>query len=198
MSQLVVYQNKANPAIDAIALDASASLNAGEYALLKDAHILRFGSSPLISEPARSKLYQAIDFAAEQNAIISYAPRIDPAQWPMHDDPLRILRSPIVTADVIQVFPAELPFLTGESEPEAAADVLSDQGVRLVFVMGHSGVLVRFGREQRKISFTGTCDSDVFLDDILSRIATANMPLKRIALDDIMGWTHNAITFSCK
>ncbi len=169
-----------------------------DKALLKNAKILHFGSSPLKDEPARSNLYQAIDFAAEQNTIISYTPRIDPAQWQLHDDNLRILRSPIITADIVQLLPEELFFLTGESEPEAATYVLADQGVRLIFVMLNDGVLVRFGRDQRKISFNEICDSDVFLGKILGRIAEAKRPLRQISTDDIMEWMESIIAFSCK
>ena len=134
----------------------------------------------------------------DNDTIISYAPRIDPAQWQLLDDNLRILRSPIVTADILQVLPEELLFLTGESEPEAAAEVLADQGVRLIFVMLNDNVLVRFGREQRVFPSDGICDSDVFLGEILGRIADAKRQLRQISSDDIMKWTESIIAFSCK
>jgi fructokinase len=204
MNQLVFYQTKANPTTDAIAkaaeacgvscvkLDASAPLGAHEFASLKDARILHFGSSSLKREPSRSKLYEAIDFAAEQNTIVSYAPRITPDEWQANDESLRILRSPIVTADIIQVLSDDLPFLTGETEAEAAAEVLADQGVRLTFVMLEDGVLVQFRREQRKFSFDGICDRDVFLGKLLCRVAAADKPLKTIPLNNIVAWIESA------
>lgn len=179
-------------------LSNSSALNDDDIVLLKAAQIFHFGSSPLKSEPLRSNLYQAIDLAAENGAIISYAPRIHPADWQMRNEALRILRSPIVAADVVQVLPDELPFLTGESLPEAAADVLADHGVRLILVMLEGGVLLRFGREQRKIPIEGICDCEMFLGTVLRRIADVKRPLRQISTDDIMKWVESITVFSCK
>jgi len=174
------------------------TLNENDRNLLKRARIFHFGSGSLKSEPSRSKLYEAIDFAAEHNTIISYAPQIDLSQWRMRSGELRVLRSPIATADIVQLLPEELLFLTGQSEPEAAAEVLADQGVRLIFVMLNDGVLVQFGREQRMFPSNGICDSDVFFGEMIGRIADAKRPLRQMSTDDIMKWTESVIAFSCK
>lgn len=170
---------------ECVVLSNDPLLNESDRDLLKRARILQFGSSSLKSEPSRSKLYQAIDFAAEHNTIISYAPRIDPEYWQMRSADLRILRSPITTADVVQLLPEELPFLTGEADAWPAMDDLADQGVPLLLAMLESGMVLRFQRNQRTLPGIMQCDADAFLAELLCRLSALQKPLKACSFDEI-------------
>jgi len=167
-------------------------LNESDRDLLKRARILQFGSSSLKSEPSRSKLYQSIDVAAKNGAIVSYAPRIDTEHWQMRSEELRILRSPVATADVVQVLPQDLPFLAGEADAWSAISDLNDQGVRLVLGMLENGVFLLSGEDLRKFPAIKASDADAFLAELLCRLSALQKPLKACPFAEIAALVDDA------
>lgn len=112
---------------------------------LKNTRFLHFGSVSLTTEPARSATLHAAQTAKAMGAIISYDPNYRPSLWPDERTAVERMLEPLGLVDVLKVSDEELPLLTGTSDPEAGAQILADQGIRLVLVtLGANGACYRF------------------------------------------------------
>lgn len=159
--------------------------------LLQNTRIFHTGSLSLTAEPVRSATYEAIDIARRAGAAITYDPNYRASLWNGKDEAVRFMRSLIATADIMKVSDEELPLLTGETEPEAAADVLADHGVRIIAVtLGKDGAYVRVGKGGRYVpgfaakTVDTTGAGDAFFGGFLSRFITSGKPLKQVTLED--------------
>jgi fructokinase len=159
--------------------------------LLKNTRIFHTGSLSLTAEPARSATYEAIDAAKAAAAIISYDPNYRASLWESRDQAVTYMRSLIATADIVKASDEELPLLTCETDPQKAADVLINQGVRVVAVtLGSEGAYVRVGGEGRTVpGFTAkavdtTGAGDAFFGGFLYRFLSAGRTLKNVTADD--------------
>ncbi len=159
--------------------------------MLTHTRVFHTGSLSLTQEPARSATYEAIDIAKSAGAVITYDPNYRASLWRGQDEAIRFMRSLIVTADIMKVSDEELPLLTGEFDPEKAADALIDQGVKLVAVtLGAEGAYVRVGGESRfvpgfkakAVDTTGAGDS--FFGGFLYRFVTSGKSIKQLTVDD--------------
>ena len=90
--------------------------------MLTHTRVFHTGSLSLTQEPVRSATYEAIDIAKTANAVISYDPNYRASLWISKNEAIRYMRSLIITADIMKVSDDELPLLTGETEPQKAAD----------------------------------------------------------------------------
>jgi fructokinase len=174
--------------------------------LLQNTRILHTGSLSLTAEPVRSATYEAIDIARRAGAVITYDPNYRASLWSGKDEAVQFMRSLIATADIMKISDEELPLLTGETEPETAADVLADQGVRIVAVtLGKDGAYVRVGKDGRYVSgfAAKTADTtgagDAFFGGFLSRFIASGKSLKQVTLDDGAGFARfgNATASLC-
>lgn len=159
--------------------------------VLEHTKVFHTGSLSLTAEPVRSATYEAIDLAKRSGAVITYDPNYRASLWNGKDEAVRFMRSLIATADIMKVSDEELPLLTGETEPEAAADVLADQGVRIVAVtLGKDGAYVRVGKDGRYVpgfrvkAVDTTGAGDAFFGGFLSRFIASGKSLKEVSLDD--------------
>jgi len=159
--------------------------------LLKNTRIFHTGSLSLTAEPARSATYEAIDAAKAAGAIISYDPNYRASLWQNREQALTYMRSLIATADVVKISDEELPLLTCETDPQKAADVLIDQGVRVVAVtLGSDGAYVRVGGEGRTVpgfaakAVDTTGAGDAFFGGFLYRFLSTGRTLKNVTADD--------------
>ena len=171
---------------------ADTQLRADELNLdmLEHTRIFHTGSLSLTQEPARSATYEAIDRAKAAGAIISYDPNYRASLWPNQEEAIRFMRSLIATADIMKVSDEELPLLTGETDPEKAADALTDQGVKLVAItLGAKGAFVRVHGESRLIpgfrsnAIDTTGAGDAFFGGFLYRFLTSDVALKDVTLE---------------
>ncbi len=172
---------------------ADTQLRADEIDLemLKNTRIFHTGSLSLTQEPARSATYEAIDIAKAAGAVISYDPNYRASLWDSKDEAIRFMRSLIATADIMKVSDEELPLLTGETDPEKAADALLDQGVKIVAItLGSEGAYVRVGKESalvpgfraKAVDTTGAGDS--FFGGFLYRFLTSGKRIQDVTIDD--------------
>lgn len=159
--------------------------------LLKSTRIFHTGSLSLTAEPARAATYEAIDIAKAAGAIISYDPNYRASLWQSREQALTYMRSLIATADVVKISDEELPLLTCETDPKKAADVLIDQGVRVVAVtLGSEGAYVRVGSESRTVpgfaakAVDTTGAGDAFFGGFLYRFLSTGRTLKNVTADD--------------
>ncbi|MCE5189043.1 MAG: carbohydrate kinase [Eubacteriales bacterium] len=159
--------------------------------LLEHTRIFHTGSLSLTQEPARSATYEAIDLAKHSGAILSYDPNYRASLWNSEAEAVRFMRSLIVTADILKLSEEELPFLTGETDPQKAANELIDQGVKIVAVtLGAKGasVVMRSGSQHipgfhvNAVDTTGA--GDAFFGGFLYRFLAIGKTLKNITLAD--------------
>ena len=158
---------------------------------LENARVFHTGSLSLTAEPVRSATYQCIDIAKASGSVISYDPNYRASLWPSPAEAVRFMRSLIATADIMKLSDEELHLLTGETEPEAAADALLDQGVSVVAVtLGEKGAYVRVrggarwipGFVSNAIDTTGA--GDAFFGGFLYRYLTLGKSPKEVTVDE--------------
>ncbi|MEA4869731.1 MAG: carbohydrate kinase [Christensenella sp.] len=174
--------------------------------MLRHTRVFHTGSLSLTQEPARSATYEAIDIAKAAGAIISYDPNYRASLWNDRREAIQFMRSLIITADIMKISDEELPLLTGEHEPAKAADLLLDQGVRIVAVtLGADGTYVRVGKEERvipgfqTIAVDTTGAGDSFFGAFLYRFLSSGRPLKEVTADDAADYARfgNAAASLC-
>ncbi len=174
--------------------------------LLTNTKVFHTGSLSLTQEPARSATYEAIDIAKAAGAVISYDPNYRASLWNVKDEAIRYMRSLIVTADIIKISDEELALLTGETDPAKAADVLLDQGVKIVAItLGSEGAYIRVGKVSRlvpgfrakAVDTTGAGDS--FFGGFLYRFLASGKALKEVTVDDAADYARfgNATASLC-
>ncbi len=124
--------------------------------LIADAPILHFGSVSLTDDPARTATLEAAKDAKAAGAIITYDPNYRPALWLSEEEAIRWMRAPLDMVDVLKISDEETALLSGYEAPDAAAEALTDQGIRLVLVtLGPDGVYYRYQPEDGE-ALTGT------------------------------------------
>ncbi len=174
--------------------------------MLEHTRIFHTGSLSLTQEPVRSATYEAIDRAKAAGAIISYDPNYRASLWGSKDEAIRYMRSLITTADIMKVSDEELPLLTGETDPEQAADALIDQGVKLVAItLGAKGAFVRVRGESRLIpgfrsnAIDTTGAGDAFFGGFLYRFLSSTKAPKDVSLEDAADYARfgNATASLC-
>jgi len=167
-----------------------------DHSMLEHARVLHMVSSLLALEPSRSAAYQAIDIAKAAGAVISYAPDYRASLWRAEADAIRFLRSLIITADIMKVSAAELPLLTGETDPSKAADLLFDQGVRIIIIESDDSVFIHVVNDSRLIdmprseSATASKTEDALYERFLYRFLASGRKLKQVTIDDAIEWLN--------
>lgn len=174
--------------------------------LLTGTRIFHTGSLSLTQEPARSATYEAIDIARQAGAIISYDPNYRASLWSSQDEAIRYMRSLVSTADIIKVSDEELPLLTGETDPQKAADALAEQGVKLIAItLGAKGAFVRIGQDFRLVpgfcseAIDTTGAGDAFFGGFLYRFLSSGKSLREVSIDDAADYARfgNATASLC-
>lgn len=114
--------------------------------LLKDTHILHFGSVSLTDEPSRSAVLTAAKKAKEYGALISYDPNYRAPLWDNEQNALLQMKAALAYADIIKVSEEELLLLTGKADLKEGAQALQNVGVSLVLVtLGARGAFYMLG-----------------------------------------------------
>lgn len=88
----------------------------------------------------------AAEKAKEYGAIISYDPNYRANLWQNESIAAERMKEPLGLTDILKVSDNELPLLAGTDDLEVGTKILSDMGIRLIFVtLGANGVFYRFG-----------------------------------------------------
>ena len=105
-----------------------------DLSLIDEAQVFHFGTLSLTDEPARSATYQAVAYAKSQGKLITYDPNLRKPLW----KDLQVCKEQMLwglgQADVVKISDEEVEFLFGLGVQEGAAHILSNYGVKLVFV----------------------------------------------------------------
>lgn len=174
--------------------------------MLQHTRVFHAGSLSLTQEPSRSATYEAIDMAKHAGSIISYDPNYRASLWSSKAEAIRYMRSLISVSDIMKVSDEELQLLTSETNPEKAAAVLLDQGVKLAAItLGAEGAYVYIGGGSRHVhgfhsSVVDTTGAgDAFFGGFLYRYLSSGKALKDVTLDDAADYARfgNATASLC-
>lgn len=166
--------------------------------LLKNTNVFHFGSLSLCQDPAREATYFALEQAKAAGAVISYDPNYREKLWKNVDIATEEMRKPLKFVDICKISLEECFLLTGESDPEKAARVLSEKGISLVAVtLGEKGTLLQKGEESAYISgfipkkvvdTTGAGDS--FWGGFLFQYLSLGKQLQSLTLEEAVRFCH--------
>lgn len=117
-------------------------------ALLKETRVLHFGSVSLTAEPARSATLYAAKTARENGCLVSYDPNYRASLWHSEEEAVAQMKAALPMCDILKISDEELPLLTGTTDPEIGSRMLSELGIRLIFVtLGANGAFFRLGEQ---------------------------------------------------
>ena len=105
-----------------------------DLSLIDEAKVFHFGTLSLTDEPARSATYKAVAYAKEHGKLITYDPNLRKPLWNDMDTCKQQLLWGLSQADVVKISDEEVEFLFGLDVEEGARHILSNFGVKLVFV----------------------------------------------------------------
>ena len=174
--------------------------------LLTNTKVFHFGALSLTDEPCRGATYEAVQCAKEAGAIISYDPNYRAPLWESVEEAVEQMRAPIPYVDVMKISDEETELLTGQSDPEAAAEILVSQGVKIVVVtLGSEGALVRIkdgsavvkGFKSEVADTTGAGDS--FWGGFVHQLVSTGKNIEDLALEELKECVRfaNAVAAIC-
>lgn len=171
--------------------------------LLDSCNILHFGSVSLTDEPARSTVLDAVCAAKASGAIISYDPNYRPMLWNGQDEAVSEMKKGLAYADILKVSEEEMRLLTGETDLEKGAQILSAQGATLVLVtLGPKGAFYRKEDisglvptyDVKTVDTTGA--GDAFWGAVLHRLHGKQLPdiraMEKPEIEDILHFANAA------
>ena len=98
----------------------------------EDAYALHFCSVSLGDFPMKEAHCKAIQYALEQDVIVSFDPNLRPALWKNSAEMIETVKEFIPLADIVKISDEELENITGEKEIEKALEKLFMDRVKLV------------------------------------------------------------------
>ena len=108
--------------------------------------ILHVGSLSMTTSPGKEACIEAVRYAKENGALISYDPNYRAALWDSEEHAIEMMKVLLPMADILKVSDEEMAMLTGTDDYEKGSQILSDYGISLVLVtLGADGVFVRCG-----------------------------------------------------
>lgn len=174
--------------------------------MIKNSRIFHVGSLSLTAEPARSATFKALEMAKENGCIISYDPNYRAPLWDSMELAVEGMRSILPYVNVMKLSDEETKLLTGEVEPEKAAEILLEKGILIVAVtMGSEGAIVCTkegsikvpGYAAKMVDTTGAGDS--FWGGFLNCLLESGKRLAEISLEDAAAFADfgNAVASLC-
>ncbi len=162
--------------------------------------ILHVGSLSMTTSPAREACEEAVKYAKENGAVISYDPNYRAALWDSEERAIEMMKALLPYADILKVSDEEMVMLTGSDDFTEGSRILAEYGPGLVLVtLGADGVFVRMGDKTAtvpgfsvKVADTNGA-GDTFLGAMLMQIAT-RIP----ETDDIWGQLIEMVRYANK
>lgn len=174
--------------------------------LIKQSEIFHIGSLSLTDEPCRTATFYALEKAKEAGAIVSYDPNYRALLWESKEQAIAGMRSPLDYVDVMKLSDEETALLTGEEDPEKAAEILLQKGISIVAVtLGKDGAYVRTkeggayvsGFESKVVDTTGAGDS--FWGGFLYQLSQSKKAPEEVTLEEAKAFARfgNAVASLC-
>lgn len=109
----------------------------------KDAYALHFCSVDLIESPMKYAHKKSIEYALDNNCIISFDPNVRLPLWNNEEDCRKTILEFMPFSHILKISDEEIEFITGKSNIEDAKEVLFKGNTRLVlFTKGANGVQI--------------------------------------------------------
>ena len=150
--------------------------------LLVSGSVVHFGSVALSSEPARSTVLKAVDYARNHQCIIAYDPNYRPALWNNESDAITLMKEGLKKSDILKISEEEMLLLTGTDDCDLGSQILSDYGITLVTVtLGERGAYYRVGKTTGYVPGHKTVVADTngagdtFLGALLVKLKSLNL-----------------------
>ena len=105
-----------------------------DLSLIDDARVFHFGTLSLTDEPARSATYRVVDYAKEQDKLVTYDPNLRKPLWNDLDMAKEQILWGLTKADIVKISDEEVEFLFGIGAEEGAEYILQHFNTKLVFV----------------------------------------------------------------
>ncbi len=102
--------------------------------IIRNSKVFHVGSLSLTDEPARSATMAALEAAKAAGCVMSYDPNYRSSLWPSAEVASGHMRSIVGYMDLIKISCEECELMCGTTDPQAAAQVLLDQGAKVVCV----------------------------------------------------------------
>lgn len=152
-----------------------------DLSLIDACKVFHFGTLSLTDSPARETTKKAVAYAKEKGKLITFDPNLRLPLWKDPEDAKKQMEWGLSQADLVKISDEEVEFLWGVDAAEGASKVLSDYGVKLVFVTcGANGCVYQNRLAKGKLpSLKGvkvtdtTGAGDIFGGSALSRILSA-------------------------
>jgi fructokinase len=161
--------------------------------LIDSSKIFHFGSVSLTGQPCRNTVHKAVRYARSRGKIISYDPNYRPLLWSNPQEARNEIEKLLTSADILKVSEEEMTLLTGETDLERGAALLTEKGPAIVLVsLGAKGAYFRCADgsaalpafDVKTIDTTGAGDS--FLGAVHFRIRDKSREdLQRISRDEL-------------
>ncbi len=120
-----------------------------EAAYVQSAAVFHYGSCSLSHQPVRDATLQAIQYAKEASAFISYDPNLRLVMWDAPEEAKRWIWEVMPYANVVKAADEEWEFITGTPELEEGSERILETGVELVIVtLGEHGCYYNNGLHQ--------------------------------------------------
>lgn len=101
---------------------------------LENTRVFHFGTLSMTDEPARGATKAAVKIAREAGALISFDPNYRAPLWKRPEDAVEQMRWGVEHADIVKISDEELEMLYDGPMEDSAKRLLSDCGVKLVFL----------------------------------------------------------------
>ena len=172
-----------------------------ELSLIDEAKVFHFGTLSLTDEPARSATYKAVAYAKEKGKLITYDPNLRKPLWHDLDTCKQQLLWGLTQADVVKISDEEVEFLFGLGVEEGAKHILSNFGVKLVFVTcGADGCYFSNGTAIGKVSslrnikvIDTTGAGDIFGGSAVWKLLQTGKAPETLTEDEL----RNVVRFAC-
>lgn len=155
-----------------------------DLSLIEKAKVLHFGTLSLTDEPARCATKKAVEYAKQKGKLISFDPNLRPPLWSDLKDAKNAILWGLKQADVVKISIDEVEFLWQCDAATAAKKLLSEFGVKLVFItLGAAGCYfenpvcsgtAHYSGDLTVVDTTGA--GDIFGGSAMSRIVKCAAP----------------------
>lgn len=172
-----------------------------DLSLIDEAKVFHFGTLSLTGEPSRTATYKAVDYAKSRGKWITFDPNLRLPLWQDLDQVREQMLWGLSQADVVKISDEEAVFLFSMEPAAAAAHILKQFRVKLVFVTcGAEGCfyqnakasgMVPALRDIRVVDTTGA--GDIFGGSALWKILSLGKAPEELEEDDL----QQIVRFAC-
>lgn len=169
--------------------------------------ILHVGSLSMTDSPSKEACEDAVRYAKESGALISYDPNYREALWDTEEHAIEMMKVLLPFVDILKVSDEEMEMLTGTKDFSEGCWALAECGIKLVMVtLGADGVFVKYGDFEEhvpgfnvKVADTNGA-GDTFLGAMLCQISQREGLLEGLGEEELRAfvtYANKAASITC-